>query len=152
MKEIAGKESSSFKVLLVDDIPLNLLLLDKMLKPFDFQIVKANGGREALQEVQKRWHTPDQIDLAIVDLMMPDIDGFKVIEHVRNGCDDGEFRIPAQSKSDLPILILSGMNFGEDIERGLALGANQFITKPIVMTQLYSIIVEELTKKVEAKK
>lgn len=59
MKEIAGKESSSFKVLLVDDIPLNLLLLDKMLKPFDFQIVKASGGREALQEVQKRWHTPD---------------------------------------------------------------------------------------------
>lgn len=84
--------------------------------------------------------------------MMPDIDGFKVIENVRNGCDDGEFSIPAQSKSDLPILILSGMNFGEDIERGLALGANQFITKPIVMTQLYSIIVEELTKKVEAKK
>lgn len=71
---------------------------------------------------------------------------------MRNGCDNGEFRIPAQSKSDLPILILSGMNFGEDIERGLALGANQFITKPIVMTQLYSIIVEELTKKVEATK
>ena len=44
------------------------------------------------------------------------------------------------------------MNFGEDIERGLALGANQFITKPIVMTQLYSIIVEELTKKIEATK
>lgn len=71
---------------------------------------------------------------------------------MRNGCDNAEFRIPAQSKSDLPILILSGMNFGEDIERGLALGANQFITKPIVMTQLYSIIVEELTKKVEATK
>lgn len=75
-----------------------------------------------------------------------------MIEHVRNGCDNAEFHIPAQSKSDLPILILSGMNFGEDIERGLALGANQFITKPIVMTQLYSIIVEELTKKVEATK
>lgn len=105
-----------------------------------------------METIQSRIGTPGSIDLAIVDLMMPDIDGFKVIEHVRNGCDNGEFRIPAQSKSDLPILILSGMNFGEDIERGLALGANQFITKPIVMTQLYSIIVEELTKKVEATK
>lgn len=152
MKEIAGVNSDTFTILIVDDIALNLLLLDKMLKPFDFQIVKAANGREALETIQSRIGTPGSIDLAIVDLMMPDIDGFKVIEHVRNGCDNAEFRIPAQSKSDLPILILSGMNFGEDIERGLALGANQFITKPIVMTQLYSIIVEELTKKVEATK
>ena len=128
MKEIAGVNSDTFTILIVDDIALNLLLLDKMLKPFDFQIVKAANGREALETIQSRIGTPGSIDLAIVDLMMPDIDGFKVIEHVRNGCDNAEFRIPAQSKSDLPILILSGMNFGEDIERGLALGANQFIT------------------------
>ena len=102
MKEIAGKESSSFKVLLVDDIPLNLLLLDKMLKPFDFQIVKANGGREALQEVQKRWHTPDQIDLAIVDLMMPEVDGFQVIESLRKGYEMEGNAVPPQNKTALP--------------------------------------------------
>lgn len=41
MKEIAGVCSNTFKILIVDDIPLNLLLLDKMLKPFEFQLVKA---------------------------------------------------------------------------------------------------------------
>lgn len=79
MKEIAGVNSDTFTILIVDDIALNLLLLDKMLKPFDFQIVKAANGREALETIQSRIGTPDSIDLAIVDLMMPDIDGFKVI-------------------------------------------------------------------------
>ena len=91
MKERAGVNSDTFTILIVDDIALNLLLLDKMLKPFDFQIVKAANGREALETIQSRIGTPGSIDLAIVDLMMPDIDGFKVIEHVRNGCDNAEF-------------------------------------------------------------
>lgn len=145
MKEIAGVCSNTFKILIVDDIPLNLLLLDKMLKPFEFQLVKASNGREALG-------TPEEIDLAIVDLMMPDIDGYKVIEVLRNGSNDGEFNIPAHSKEKLPIVILSGMNFSEDIKRGLELGANQFVTKPVVMAQLYSTITEELTKKIQAGK
>lgn len=140
------------QILIVDDIPLNLLLLDKMLKPFEFQLVKASNGREALHAIQERLGTPEEIDLAIVDLMMPDIDGYKVIEVLRNGANDGEFNIPAHSKEKLPIVILSGMNFSEDIKRGLELGANQFVTKPVVMAQLYSTITEELTKKIQAGK
>ena len=152
MKEIAGVCSNTFKILIVDDIPLNLLLLDKMLKPFEFQLVKASNGREALHAIQERLGTQEEIDLAIVDLMMPDIDGYKVIEMLRNGSNDGEFNIPAQSKEKLPIVILSGMNFSEDIKRGLELGANQFVTKPVVMAQLYSTITEELTKKIQTGK
>lgn len=152
MKEIAGKESSSFKVLLVDDIPLNLLLLDKMLKPFDFQIVKANGGREALQEVQKRWHTPDQIDLAIVDLMMPEVDGFQVIESLRKGYEMEGNAVPPQNKTALPLIILSGLSFEEDVKKGLALGANHYLIKPIVMNKLYDTVTQLLTEKVEAEK
>ena len=97
MKEIAGVCSNTFKILIVDDIPLNLLLLDKMLKPFEFQLVKASNGREALHAIQERLGTPEEIDLAIVDLMMPDLDGYKVIEVLRNGSNDGEFNIPAHS-------------------------------------------------------
>ncbi|WP_302951535.1 response regulator [Leyella stercorea] len=153
MKEIAGVCSNTFKILIVDDIPLNLLLLDKMLKPFEFQLVKASNGREALHAIQERLGTPEEIDLAIVDLMMPDIDGYKVIEVLRNGANDGEFNIPAHSKEKLPIVILSGMNFSEDIKAWLgAWCANQFVTKPVVMAQLYSTITEELTKKIQAGK
>ena len=64
MKEIAGVCSNTFKILIVDDIPLNLLLLDKMLKPFEFQLVKASNGREALHAIQERLGTPEEIDLA----------------------------------------------------------------------------------------
>ena len=152
MKEIAGVSSNTFKVLIVDDIQLNLLLLDKMLKPFEFQMVKAGNGREALHVLQDRMGTPEKIDLLIVDLMMPDIDGYEVIESLRNGRHDAEFDIPAFDKQELPIVILSGMNFGDDVKRGLDLGANKFVTKPVVMTQLYNIVTEELTQKVQSGK
>ena len=151
MKQIAGIDSNQFKLLLVDDIPLNLLLLEKMLQPFEFQIAKASNGRFALQMIQDRQDTPDQFDLAIVDLMMPDIDGFQVIKSVRKGCDNADFHIHAMNKDEFPIIILSGMNFDDDISEGLSMGANQFLTKPVVMERLYATVTEELEKKVNNK-
>lgn len=97
MKQIAGIDTNNFKLLLVDDIPLNLILLEKMLRPYEFQISKAHNGREALQLIQETQDTPDAFDLAIVDLMMPEIDGYQVIESVRKGCYN------ANSKSTLKI-------------------------------------------------
>ncbi len=147
MRQIAGIDSNKFKLLLVDDIPLNILLLEKMLQPFEFQIAKANNGRVALQLIQERQDTPDAFDLAIVDLMMPDIDGFEVIKSVREGRDDADFHIQKRSKAEFPLIILSGMNFDDDIAKGLSMGANQFLTKPVVMERLYAAVTEELEKK-----
>ncbi len=148
MKQIAGIDSNKFKVLIVDDIPLNLILLEKMLMSYEFQIIKKNNGREALEFIQATQNTADSVDLAIVDLMMPDIDGYQVIECVRNGCHDENFNIEAKSKKELPIIILSAMNFNEDIKKGLDFGANEFLTKPVVMEQLYSSVNQELSNKV----
>lgn len=150
MKQIAGIDSSNFNVLIVDDIPLNLMLLDMMLKPFKFKIVKAFGGRDALKNIQDKLNTPDQIDLVVLDLMMPGIDGYQVIESVRNGCDNDEFHIPALSGTDLPIVVLSAMNLTDDVTRALNLGANQFLTKPLVQDQLFNTITHELELKVGA--
>lgn len=150
MKQIAGTFSNQFKLLLVDDIPLNLLLLEKMLQPYEFQITEAANGRRALKLIEKRQDTPDSFDLAIVDLMMPDIDGFQVIKYVREGCDNEEFHIKARGKDDFPLIILSAMNFDDDIAKGLAMGANQYLTKPVVMDQLYCAVTEELTRKVKS--
>lgn len=152
MKQIAGIDSNKFKLLLVDDIPLNILLLEKMLQPYEFQIAKANNGRQTLELIEQTQDTPDEFDLAIVDLMMPDIDGFQVITSVRKGCDDDEFHIKARDKDDFPIIILSGMNFDDDIAKGLSMGANQFLTKPVVMERLYAAVTEELTRKVQGEK
>lgn len=150
MRQIAGIDSNKFKLLLVDDIPLNILLLEKMLQPFEFQIAKANNGRVALQLIQERQDTPECFDLAIVDLMMPDIDGFQVIKSVREGCDDADFHIERKTKEEFPLIILSGMNFDDDVAKGLSMGANQFLTKPVVMERLYATVTEELEKKVKA--
>ena len=152
MKEIAGVNSDTFTILIVDDIALNLLLLDKMLKPFDFQIVKAANGREALETIQSRIGTPGSIDLAIVDLMMPEVDGFQVIESLRKGYEMEGNAVPPQNKTALPLIILSGLSFEEDVKKGLALGANHYLTKPIVMNKLYDTVTQLLTEKVEAEK
>lgn len=149
MKQIAGVDSCNFKLLLVDDIPLYLLLLEKMLQPYEFKIAKASNGRQALQLIEQRQDTPDRFDLAIVDLMMPDIDGFQVIKCVREGCNDNEFHIKAKNKDEFPLIILSAMNFDEDIAKGMSLGANQFLTKPVVMERLYTAVTQELTRKVQ---
>lgn len=150
MKEIAGVESNNFRILLVDDIPLNLILLEKMLRQYEFKIMKAKSGREALQLIETSQNTDEPIDLAVVDLMMPDIDGYQVIEYIRNGHDDDTFHIEARGKEELPIIILSGMSFNDDIKKGLAVGANQYLTKPIIMERLYAAMDEELKKKVES--
>lgn len=149
MRQIAGIDTNNFKLLLVDDIPLNLILLEKMLRPYEFQIVKAHNGREALEQIQARQDTEEAFDLAIIDLMMPDINGYQVIEYVRKGCNNDEFKINAKEKNEFPLIILSGMNFSDDINKGMALGANQFLTKPVVMERLYTAVTEELTKKIQ---
>ena len=150
MKQIAGIDTNRLKLLLVDDIPLNLILLDKMLKPYEFQIVKTNNGREALEQIQAVQDTPEAFDLAIVDIMMPEIDGYQVLEYVRRGCPDGQFSITPKTKKEFPVIILSGMNFSDDVAKGMSLGANQFLTKPVVMERLYAAVDEELEKKIRA--
>lgn len=150
MKQIAGIDTNQFKILIVDDIPLNLILLEKMLKAYEFQLVKANNGREALELIQETQDTPETFDMAIVDLMMPDIDGYQVIEAVRKGCFNDEFKIENMTKEQFPIVILSGMNFNDDVARGLEIGANEFLTKPVVMERLYTTVTDQLTKLVES--
>ncbi len=150
MKQIAGIDTNRLKLLLVDDIPLNLILLDKMLKPYEFQIVKTNNGREALEQIQAVQDTPEAFDLAIVDIMMPEIDGYQVLEYVRRGCPDGQFNITPKTKEEFPVIILSGMNFSDDVAKGMSLGANQFLTKPVVMERLYAAVNEELEMKIQA--
>lgn len=150
MRQIAGIDTNQFKILIVDDIPLNLILLEKMLKAYEFQLVKANNGREALELIQQTQDTPEAFDMAIVDLMMPDIDGYKVIETVRKGCFSDEFKIDNMTKEEFPIVILSGMNFNDDVAHGLEIGANEFLTKPVVMERLYTTVTDQLTKLVES--
>lgn len=120
---------SRFNVLAVDDIPLNLLLVQKMLSRFNFKIRTATGGQQALDAV-----TELKPDLILLDLMMPGIDGFEVIRRIRENPET----------ADIQIVILSALNSQEDVVKGFNAGANDFIMKPIIMEKLLTCVVTQL--------
>ena len=124
-----NQDYSKYNILAVDDIPLNLLLVQKMLSRFKFEIRTAGNGQQALDAV-----ADCRPDLILLDLMMPGIDGFEVIKRLRED--------PATA--DIRIVILSALNSNEDVVKGFDLGANDFIMKPIIMEKLLNSVFTQL--------
>ena len=120
---------SAYNVLAVDDIPLNLLLVQKMLSRLNFKLRTATGGQQALDMVAEL-----KPDLILLDLMMPGIDGFEVIRQLRANPDTADIRI----------VILSALNSQDDVVKGFNAGANDFIMKPIIMEKLIACVVTQL--------
>lgn len=124
-------DQARINVLIVDDIPLNVLLVQKMLGKFKVKILTANDGQTALDTIAST-----QVDLVLLDLMMPGIDGYEVLRRLR-----------ADEKThDLPVVILSALNSNEDVTKGMQLGANDFITKPIIMERLLSCVANQVNE------
>ena len=124
-----GIDVDKLTVLVVDDVPLNVLLIKKMLSQYTCQLKTANSGQAALDIIDKS--IPD---LLLLDLMMPGIDGFEVIRRLRAD----------EKTKKLPIIILSALNSEADIVKGFKLGANDFINKPIIMEKLISSVTTQL--------
>lgn len=122
-------ENSKFTILAVDDVPLNVLLVEKMLSRHGYAVKKASGGIQALQMIEAE--TPS---LVLLDLMMPNVDGYEVLERLRSKPETME----------LPVIILSALNSDSDISKGMSMGANDFITKPIIMDRLIKSIRKQL--------
>ena len=126
---------SKYLVLAVDDIPLNILLVQKMLARFNFRLKTAANGQQALDAV-----AAEKPDLILLDLMMPGIDGFEVIRRLRANPET----------ADIQIVILSALNSQEDVVKGFNVGVNDFIMKPIIMEKLLTCVVTQM-QLVEAK-
>lgn len=120
---------SQFNVLVVDDVPLNTMLVEKMLARFTFRIRKAGNGQLAMEEIAK-----EKPNLILLDLLMPVMDGFEVLQKVRENPETKKIRI----------VVLSALNSNEDIIKAYQLGANDFITKPIVMEKLINTVATQL--------
>ncbi len=103
-------------VLVVDDTPENLTVLGELLQP-KYRVRVANSGKRALQVAASE----PRPDLILLDVMMPEMDGYTVIRALR---DSAETR-------DIPVIFVTAMDADDDEERGLALGAVDYITKPI---------------------
>ncbi|HUN06293.1 MAG TPA: hybrid sensor histidine kinase/response regulator [Aggregatilineales bacterium] len=102
-------------ILAVDDEPANLLLLQRLLHT-QFQVICSPNGQTALAILDQ---TP--IDLVLLDIMMPDLNGYQVLEQIRAN----------PQTADLPVILISALGDSQDIAQGLHLGANDYISKPI---------------------
>ena len=103
-------------ILVVDDTPDNLALIFALLNPY-YKVKIANSGEKALQLITQG----ERPDLILLDIMMPGMDGYQVLSHIK-AMQDAEL---------LPVIFLTAMNSNEDEEKGLQLGAVDYITKPI---------------------
>jgi len=124
------KDFSKYKVLVVDDIPANVLLLKVLLEQSKLQVFTAGSSKEAYTQLNK-----EQIDLILLDVLMPDENGFELAEELKNNVN---FR-------DIPIIFLTALNATSDIIKGFDLGADDFISKPFNKEELLIRVRYQLT-------
>jgi two-component system KDP operon response regulator KdpE len=109
-------------ILVVDDEPRIVRFVRMNLELEGFRVSEANAGREAIEKVRD-----DLPDLVLLDVMLPDMDGFEVLKEIR-------------SFSPVPVIMLTVKGEEEDRVRGLDLGADDYITKPFSPRELVSRI------------
>ena len=114
-------DHSDYKILIVDDVVSNVLLLKVLLKNEKFKTVTASDGLEAIQQAEK-----ELPDLILLDVMMPQMDGFETAMHLKNN----------PTTAGIPIIFLTALNSTQDIVKGFQAGANDFITKPFNKEEL----------------
>ncbi len=114
-----------YRILIVEDSPTMRQLLVFALKRLrNADITEASDGMDGLRKV-----TADSYDLALVDINMPVMDGLKLISLIR-----GE-----ESLQEMPIVVITTEGADEDRERALALGANEYLTKPIQANKVLQV-------------
>ncbi|BDI31686.1 hypothetical protein CCAX7_37370 [Capsulimonas corticalis] len=114
-----------YKILVVDDEPPIVRLMEFILARQGHEMLVAVNGEEALAQVRE--HKPD---LILLDIMMPRIDGYEVARTLRAD--------PATC--DMPIIMLSAKAQEEDIQKGMDVGVNEYITKPFGPDHLVRVV------------
>ncbi len=115
-----------FTILIVDDsTSMRSLLIATLEAIGNLNFVQATNGFEALRMLPR-----EQIDLILTDINMPDINGLELLSFIRNN----------QIYRDLPVVVISTEGSSKDIEKGLALGANDYLVKPFHPDQLKKIV------------
>ena len=117
------------KILIVDDEPNIVMSLEYTFKKQDFEVYIARDGSEAL-EILKH-HIPNVV---LLDIMMPNVDGYQTLTHIKS----------TESLKDTKVVFLTAKNKASDIEKGLKLGADKYLTKPFSVKKIVSEILELL--------
>jgi CheY-like chemotaxis protein len=113
-------------ILITDDDMRNIFALSSALQAYDLNIVIATNGREALEKLEQS----NNIDLVLMDIMMPEMDGYEAMKQIRQH----------KAFSKMPIIALTAKAMKNDREKCIEAGANDYISKPVDVDQLLSMI------------
>ncbi|MCH8536022.1 MAG: response regulator [Flavobacteriaceae bacterium] len=120
------------KILIVDDEPNIIMALEYALKKKSYLVYIARDGDEAIRLADE-----NQPDLVVLDIMMPKVDGYEVLDYLKS---------KSPIKDRVKVVFISAKNKEEDIQKGLNLGADNYLTKPFSIKKLLNEIEEQLKK------
>ena len=123
-------ETKNIRVLVAEDLPLNQLLIKIILSDFGFEVDIADNGKIAIEKLEQ-----NKYDIILMDLQMPEMNGFDATAYVRN-----------TMKSNIPIIALTADVTSIDAEKARAVGMNDYISKPVNEQLLYNKIIQVLQK------
>ena len=123
-------DHSEYTIWVVDDVVSNVLLLKVLLTNEKFKVVTANNGKDALVQAAEK-----QPDLILLDVMMPEMNGFEVSEKLKAN----------PVTQNIPIIFLTALNTTSDIVKGFKVGANDFISKPFNKEELVIRVTHQIS-------
>ena len=121
---------SEYKILIVDDVVSNVLLLKILLSNEKFQVCTANNGTTCIEKARK-----EHPDLILLDVMMPDISGFDTAVVLKKD----------EETKDIPIIFLTALNTPQDLVHGFQVGASDFLTKPFNKEELVMRVMQQIS-------
>lgn len=124
------KKKTNIKVLVVEDMPLNQLLMKTLLHDFGFEEEIAENGKIAIEKIKNKTY-----DIVLMDLQMPEMNGFEATEYIRNTL-----------KSEIPIIALTADVTTTDLTKCKAIGMNDYLAKPLDDKLLYNKILNLVKK------
>lgn len=113
--------ASEYTVLIVDDVPTNILLVQAILKKEGYTLLTCDSGAKALCIAHDK-----HPNLILLDIMMPEMDGYEVLQHLKSAPDT----------NDIPVIIMSALSDMQSIVKGYQLGATEYVTKPFQREEL----------------
>ena len=122
-------EKTKSRILIVDDDPHAIEILTRMLGREGYDCVSAPSGAAALEAVRGK-----AVDVILLDVMMPEMDGLQVCEHLRKD----------ETLRQIPVILLTAKDDMETRARGMALGVSEYLTKPINKRELFTRIAAQL--------
>jgi len=113
---VTNEFTNNINILGVDDEDRNLRLIEAILTPHGYNVISAEDGPQALKIVEE-----DQIDVILLDIMMPGLDGYQVCRQLKEN----------KRFAHIPVILVTSLNDREERIKGIAAGANDYLTKPI---------------------